>query len=158
MSNGTLNISQIPPEDDGGSLTVGALDLSGGALTINNNGQLNLNGTLTQTGGTLTLQGGTISGGTINSTGGTLAFTDYGGTLSGVTFDGPLTVTGYLSSVNLANGTTVVGSSGSGPGTINVGGKSRWRAARAFIFTGRRRQRGLARSRIPAARSISWGP
>ena len=64
--------------------------------------------------------GGTISGGTINSTAGTLAFD--GGTLSGVTFDGPLNLTAPLASVQLANGTIVVGSSGSGPGTINDNG------------------------------------
>jgi hypothetical protein len=109
MSNGTLN--------DEGVLTVGPLNLSGGALTVS--GQLNLNGTLSQTGGTLTLEGGTISGGTIDSTAGNFAFTSSGGTLSGVTFDGPLNLTGQSASVYLASGTTVVGSSGSGPGTIN---------------------------------------
>jgi Cupin/FG-GAP-like repeat len=44
------------------------------------------------------------------------------GTLSGVTFDGPLNLTANYASVQLANGTTVVSSSGSGPGTINVTG------------------------------------
>ena len=39
-----------------------SLNLSGGALTINPGGQLNLGGTLSQTGGTLTLDGGTICG------------------------------------------------------------------------------------------------
>ena len=115
MTDGTLNIS---PDADGGVLAVGALTLSGGALTINTGGLLILDGTLSQTGGTLTLNdGGAISGGTIDSTAGTLAFD--GGTLSGVTFDGPLNLTAPLASVQLANGTTVVGSSGSGPGTIN---------------------------------------
>jgi hypothetical protein len=69
MSDGTLIISS---EEDGGSLTVGALDLSGGLLTVNPYGQLNLSGTLSQTDGTLQLVGGTISGGTIDSTGGPL--------------------------------------------------------------------------------------
>jgi hypothetical protein len=122
MSDGTLNISLGSRQDgyDGGSLTVGALNLSGGAMTVNDDGQLNLNGTLSQTGGTLTLDGGTISGGTIDSTAGTLAFTSDGGTLSGVTFDGPLNLTSTSpEGLILANGTTVVGSSGSGPGTIN---------------------------------------
>ena len=126
MSNGTLYISA--PVPGRGSLTVGALNLSGGALTVYQGGQLNLNGTLSQTGGTLTLDGGTISGGTINSTAGTQVFDDAGstigqsGTLSGVTFDGPLNLTANYASVQLANGTTVVSSSGSGPGTINVTG------------------------------------
>jgi hypothetical protein len=114
ISDGTLNIS---PSDDGGVLTVGALSLSGGALTIGASGGLNLDGTLSQTGGTLSLEG-TISGGTIDSTAGTLNIQS--GTLSSVTFDGPLNLTTTSEeTVYLANGTTVVGSSGSGPGTIN---------------------------------------
>jgi hypothetical protein len=40
MSAGTLNISA---DGAGGVLTVGALDLSGGSLTINSGGQLELN-------------------------------------------------------------------------------------------------------------------
>jgi hypothetical protein len=121
VRNGTLYISG----DQGGLLTVGALNLSGGALNIGSNGELKLNGTLTQTGGTLTLYGGTISGGTIDSTAGTLGFTIAGGTLSGLVFVGPLNListNGNYVSIALANGTTVVGSSGSGPGTINVTG------------------------------------
>jgi hypothetical protein len=117
MSNGTLNIS---PNDDGGVLAVGALNLSGGALNIDSGGELKLNGTLNQTGGALSLSGGTISGGTINSTAGTLTLNS--GTLSGVTFDGPLNLTASATSVHLANGTKVIGPSGSGPGTINVTG------------------------------------
>ena len=85
MSNGTLNISDAE-FGAGGVLTVGALNLSGGALTIDLDGQLYLGGTLNQTGGTLTLDGGTISGGTIKSTAGTLVFD--GGGLSGVTSSG----------------------------------------------------------------------
>jgi hypothetical protein len=118
MSAGTLNIS---PNGDGGVLAVGALKLSGGALTVNSGGQLDLKGTLSQTGGTLTLNsGGTIAGGAIKSTAGTLTLS--GGTLSGMTFDGPLNLTASSASVHLANGTKVVGPSGSGPGTINVTG------------------------------------
>jgi hypothetical protein len=122
MSAGTLNIS---PNKDGGVLTVGALNLSGGVLTVTSKGKLDLNGTLSQTGGTLTLgPGGTISGGTIDSTGGRLVFDGgfhglHAGTLSGVTFEGPLNLTARGASVRFANGTTVVGASGSGPGTIN---------------------------------------
>ena len=115
ISDGTLNIS---PNREGGALTVGALNLSGGSLNMDG-GELNLNGTLSQTGGTLTLEG-KISGGTIDSTAGTLNFLN--GTLSGVTFDGPLNLTSEQQAVHLANGTTVVGSSGSGPGVINATG------------------------------------
>ncbi len=69
------------------------------------------------------LYGGVITGGTATSAG--IAFTArQGGTLSGVTFDGPLNLASSSAqqSVHLANGATVVGSSGSGPGTINVTG------------------------------------
>ena len=123
MSNGTLDLS---PDFDGGVLTVGALNLSGGALVINSGGQLDLNGTLSQTGGTLTLQGGTISGGTIKSTAGTLTLS--GGTLSGVTYDGTLDLSGANTNVDIANGTVVNNAAGTGAGTINDTGQS------SFLF------------------------
>jgi hypothetical protein len=116
MSNGTLNIDS---DSDGGSLTAGAINLSGGAFTLDG-GQLDLKGTLHQTGGTLDLYGGAVDGGVIDSTGGALNMYDV--TLSGVRFDGPLNLTSTEQFVTFANGTTVVGSSGSGPGTINVTG------------------------------------
>ena len=75
--------------------------------------------------GQLAFYGGTITGGTANSAG--VAFSGYGGTLSGTTFVGPLNLTDYTS-VHLANGATVVGSAGSGPGTINVAG------ANAYLY------------------------
>ena len=89
--------------------------------TLNNSGQT-LNGSGSS--GQLTLFGGAISGGVVTSAG--VAFTNSGGVLSGVTYDGPLNLTSTITSqsVQLANGTTVVGSSGSGPGTINVTGES----------------------------------
>ena len=123
ISAGTLNVATASVAS--GALTVnGPLNLSGGALTVNGGGRLNLGGTLSQTGGTLTLAGGTIAGGTIQSTAGTLALNR--GTLSGVTLDGPLNLTSTSAQqrIHLANGATVVGSSGSGPGTINVIGRS----------------------------------
>ncbi len=121
ISAGTLNVATTSVAS--GVLTVnGPLNLSGGALTVNSGGLLNLGGTLSQTGGTLTLNGGTFSGGTIKSTLGTLNLNS--GTLSGTTFDGPLNLTAssVRQSDHLANGAAVVGSSGSGPGTINVTG------------------------------------
>ncbi len=121
ISAGTLNVATTSVAS--GVLTVnGPLNLSGGALTVNSGGRLNLGGTLSQTGGTLTLNGGTIAGWTIASTAGTLTVNS--GTLSGTTFDEPLNLTSssVRQSVHLANGATVVGSSGSGPSTINVTG------------------------------------
>jgi len=104
--------------------SLGSITNSGSAVVIggtyDNSGQT-LNGSGSP--GQLTLYGGTISGGTITSAG--VAFTESVGTLSGVTFDGPLNLTSasVAQSVELANGTTVVGSSGSGPGAINVTGE-----------------------------------
>ena len=99
---------------------LGSISNSGGTVYLegssNNSGQT-LNGSPLA----LTLSGGTISGGTVRG----LEFTNAGGTLSGVTFDGPLNLTSTTEnfvSVALASGTTVVGSSGAGPGTINVTG------------------------------------
>ena len=122
ISAGTLDVAMTSTAS--GVLTVGGLNLSGGAMTINAGGLLTLGGTLSQTGGTLTLNGGTIAGGTIQSTAGTLALN--GGTLSGVTLDGPLNLTSTKTQqrLHLANGATVVGSSGTGPGTINVTGQN----------------------------------
>ena len=63
------------------------------------------------------LDGGTVEGGTVTPAG--LVISTSGGTLSGVIVDGPLNLTANDATVNLANGTTVVGSSGTGAGTIN---------------------------------------
>jgi len=66
---------------------------------------------LSQTGGTLTLEGGTISGGTIDSTAGTLAFSDLGGTLSGVTLGGTLNLNSSTPTVTVSGGLTLSGGS-----------------------------------------------
>ena len=106
----------------GGSMTtagLGSITNSGGTVylsgSLNNSGQT-MNGSAIG----LALYGGTISGGTLSG----VAFTHSGGTLSGVTFDGPLNLTATGVFVEFANGTTVVGSSGSGPGTINATGEN----------------------------------
>ena len=80
FANGTLAVS-------------GAFALSAGTLNINSGGALALGslGALTQTGGTVNLYtGGTISGGAISSTAGNINWS--GGTLSGTTVAGPLTL------------------------------------------------------------------
>ncbi len=111
VNGGTWNL--------GGSFTKAAI----GKMTYAG-GTVNLTGTLDDTGATLALTaatgtwnllGGTIKGGTVTEAGGAeLAFTNYGGTLAGVTFDndldlasvigGSATVTGGLT---LAGGATV---------------------------------------------------
>jgi hypothetical protein len=99
----------------------GSITDSGGTVyiagTYDNSGQT-LNGSGSP--GELTLYGGTISGGTVTSAG--LAFTN-SGTLSGVTFEGPLNLTASGQSLAIANGTTVVSSSGAGAGAINDTGE-----------------------------------
>ena len=123
MSAGALNIATSSVAS--GALAVnGALNLSGGTLNINDGGQLKLGGTLSQTGGTLALNGGAISGGTIKSAAGTVAFTKSGGVLNGVTYDGTLDLSGNYDYVNLAGGTVVNNAAGTGAGTINDTGLS----------------------------------
>ena len=104
--------------------SLGSISNSGGTVdvggTYDNSGQT-LDGSASF--GQLVLYGGAITGGTATAAG--VAFTaQQGGTLSGVTFDGPLnlTLSTVQQSVHLANGATVVGSSGSRPGAINVTG------------------------------------
>ena len=102
VNGGTLNL--------GGSFTIagiGTLSYTGGTV--------NLTGTLDNTGTTLAftaatgswdLLGGTITGGTVTEAGGAeLIFTNYGGTLDGVTFDNDLD----LASVYGANATITDG-------------------------------------------------
>ena len=104
--------------------SLGSISNSGGTIdiagTYDNSGQT-LDGSAPF--GLFGLYGGVITGGTATSAG--VAFTaQQGGTLSAVTFDGPLNLAllSAQQSVHLADGATVVGSSGSGPGTINVTG------------------------------------
>ena len=122
QSAGTLNIGAAASQS--GTLKVdGGAKLSGGALNINEGGLLSLTGTLSETAGDLNLNaGGAISGGVIDATGGAVNFN--GGALNGVTFDGPLNLTASGASVHLVGGAKVVGSSGSGAGTINVTAKN----------------------------------
>ena len=120
MSEGTLNIATVATPL--GVLSVGGgIALSGGTLSVNTGGVLELLGALVQTGGVFKLAGGTVSGGTIDLTGG--AFTVRSGTLSGVTVEGALNLSTGGASVHLVNGATVVGSSETEPGVINVTGK-----------------------------------
>ena len=94
---------------------------AGATVAINSGGTLTLSGPLTVAAGILELNGGgTISGGTLLSTGGTFDWA--GGTLSGVTYEGPLNLSASSSGLYVTGGLTVTGSSGSGPGTINLTG------------------------------------
>jgi hypothetical protein len=88
------------------------------SATVDDAGSLTLSGTFTLSAGTFILDsGGRLSGGTTNLTGGTFACD--GGTLSGVTYDGTLDLSGSGASIHLARGTVVNNAAGAGAGTIN---------------------------------------
>jgi hypothetical protein len=100
-----------------------------GKLT-NSGGTVYIEGTLDLTGGTLNassglgqavLDGGAVDGGTVASS--ALGFSYYGGTLSGVTYDGALNLSGTGANVDLASGTVVNNAAGTGAGTINDSGE-----------------------------------
>jgi len=96
------------------SASATVVDIGGGSLT--------LTGTFTLSAGTFNLgSDGTLSGGTTKLTGGT--FVCDGGTLSGVTYDGTLHLSGENASVNLASGTVVNNAAGKAGGTINDTGR-----------------------------------
>jgi hypothetical protein len=111
----------------GGSLSVAALGTVTGAGTIA------VGGTLDNTGGTLSLvypspfanlqlgqqNSGVLQGGTVVSAGAPLA-SDFG-VLSGVTWDGPLSLQGSFEVLGVRNGLSVV-APGGGPGMISLGG------------------------------------
>ena len=109
----------------GGSFTLAEL-----GTVSNSGGTVSIQGTLDNTGGTLNgsnvlgqpvLIGGTVQGGTVTPSG--LSFSGYGGTLSGVTYDGTLDLSG--ASVHLARGTVVNTAAGKAGGTIDIGERSK---------------------------------
>ncbi len=105
----------------GGLTDGGAFNVTGGTLNINSGGTLTLSGTLDVAGGAFNLNsGGVISGGVFETSAGAINWA--GGALSGVKVEGPLNLTSIAASVELENGATVVGASGSGAGTINATG------------------------------------
>jgi hypothetical protein len=112
-ATGTAYTVTIDTADVAASLTE-----SSTSATVDDTGSLTLTGTFTLSAGTFILgQGGTLSGGTTQLTGGT--FVCDGGTLSGVTYDGTLDLSGSGASVHLARGTVVNNAAGKGAGTIN---------------------------------------
>ncbi len=113
--------------DLGGVITTGGLGSitdAGGVVAVTgtlNNAGSTLNVGAGQAQGTLTLAGGTISGGTIADAGSGLVF-DYG-TLSGLTYDGPLNLAASSSSVTISSaGIVLKGAGGSGNGTVTLSG------------------------------------
>ena len=107
-----------------GSLTTGDIGLITGASGITEAGLLDNTGATLNVGtelGTPTLtSGGVVSGGTIVDGGGGFAFS--GGTLSDVTYQGPLELMNPGEQAVISNGLTVTGTGGSSPGTIDLTG------------------------------------
>ena len=98
-----------------------SLTLNAANAKVVDSGQLTLGTTLSVAAGTFTLSGGgDIVGGTI-STSGSGSFLSTGGTLSGVTYQGALTL-GASSSLFLQGSNVFVGAGGTGAGTINMSG------------------------------------
>jgi fibronectin-binding autotransporter adhesin len=115
----------------GGSLYLDAsFTLTELGTVSNSGGTVYIDGTLNLAGGTLNgssglgqavLYGGTVQGGTAKPAG--LVLSTLGGTLSDVTYDGTLNLSGDFVSVNLASGTVVNNAAGTGAGTINDTGE-----------------------------------
>ncbi len=107
-----------------GSLTTGNIGLITGAVGITEAGLLDNTGATLNVGtelGTPTLtSGGVVSGGTIVDGGGGFAFS--GGTLSDVTYQGPLELVNPGEQAVISNGLTVTGTDGSSPGMIDLTG------------------------------------
>src|SRR5271167_4013959 len=144
VSNGdTLSLASSSWSNSGTiAVTGGTLGLQGNGLTLaqlgtvtHTGGVVNLQTTLNDTGttplnvgqgmplGTLTLaSSGTIENGTIVDQGSGIAFA--GGTLSGVTYDGPMNLSTTSAYVYVTNGLTLAGTNGTGTGTINLTGQS----------------------------------
>ena len=113
-------------------------------------GTVSLIGTLANTGntlaitaatGSLTLYGGTILGGTVTATGGAeLVATSSGGTLSGVTVNGPLDLTANGATATVTNGLTLNGTAmlgnaaGSTYGTLNFTGTQTLAGTGTVVF------------------------
>ena len=77
-------------------------------------------GTGTALGAVVLASNGTIKNGTIADAGSGLTFS--GGTLDGVTYQGPLNLSQASSSLYIKDGITLTGAGGSGNGTINLTG------------------------------------
>ena len=139
LNGGTLSITSTGWSNAGTiSESAGTLNL-GGSLTLaqlgtvnHTGGVINITGTLDDTGTTLNVgtgtalgavvlaSNGTIKNGTIADAGSGLTFS--GGTLDGVTYQGPLNLSQASSSLYIKDGITLTGAGGSGNGTINLTG------------------------------------
>ena len=101
------------------NFSVDTLSVNNPLATLNIAGTLGVAGSVSLEFGTTVLSG-TIVGGTLVATGGTFGWA--GGTLDGVTYQGPLNLSQASSSLYIKDGITLTGAGGSGNGTINLTG------------------------------------
>lgn len=114
-----LNGSMTPAELQAFAGSGAAITLAG---TLNNAGGTLQVGPATALGDVTLGPGGAIVGGVVQDSGGGLI--EAGGTLSGVTYQGPLNLTQPNAGLVIQNGITLMGAGGVGPGTINLTGNS----------------------------------
>jgi hypothetical protein len=104
-----------------GAQTAGSLTVDDASATIADNSALTVGTSLTLTAGKFDLNsGGQIDGGTISATGGAFAWD--GGLLSGVKYEGTLSLTAASAQLFVAGGLTATGSGGTGSGSISLTG------------------------------------
>ena len=119
VTNATLNLAGTSTTSAFGAIGFSAGTLAISGLDINTGSTLDVSAGSPL--GTVTLiNSATIQGGTIATAGGTVVETN--GTLDGVTYDGTLDLSATSAMVTIVGGITLTGTSGTGPGTVNLTG------------------------------------
>jgi hypothetical protein len=137
VNGGTLSLGTGYFENDGSITTTNSTIIASSLVTtsellslLGGGDQVSITGTLNNAGTTLSVGPGTavptialtgtIEGGTIADATGALGLD--GGTLSAVTYEGPLNLTATNALIYFENGSSVTGPGGSGPGTVTITG------------------------------------
>jgi fibronectin-binding autotransporter adhesin len=102
-----------------GTTSAESITLNSTGATLDESGTLALGGLLQVQAGTLDLAG-VITGGTIETTGGTIV-SGSGAGLSGVTTEGTVALSGSTLGISITNGLTLEGAAGAATGEIDVG-------------------------------------
>jgi hypothetical protein len=137
VNNGTLALGTGYFENDGSITTTNSTIIASSLVTtgelvslLGGGDQVSITGTLNNAGATLAVGPGssvptitltgTIEGGTVVDATGALALE--GGTLSGVTYEGPLNLSATNALVYVEDNSSVTGAGGNGPGTVTISG------------------------------------
>lgn len=105
----------------GESFTVGTLNITNANAALALGGTLNVSTLLNLSAGSITLSG-KIVGGAIKDTGGSINYVN--GILDGVKFEGTMDLSASSAVVQIYDGISLTGSTGSGAGAVNVTGSS----------------------------------